>query len=70
MEIKNALHDIFAFKSNSPQIKHIDKKNTKRKKKIQSARGPQIKQWRSPNIFGILCYQNGAHLAKYQLEWA
>jgi hypothetical protein len=35
MEIKKALHDIFAFKSNSPQIKHIDKKKYKTKKKFK-----------------------------------
>jgi hypothetical protein len=33
MEIKKALHNIFAFNNNSPQIKHIAEKNTKRKEK-------------------------------------
>jgi hypothetical protein len=54
MEIKKALHDIFAFNSNSPQIENIakNKYKTQRKKINQSAR-PQIKQRRSLNIFGI-----------------
>jgi hypothetical protein len=45
----------FAFNNNRPQIEHITKTNTKcKEKKIsQSARGPQINQQRSPNIFGI-----------------
>jgi len=34
MEIKKkTLHDIFAFNSNNPQIKHIAKTNTSTKKK-------------------------------------
>jgi hypothetical protein len=36
MEVKKkTLHDIFAFNSNSPQIEHITKKNTRTKKKIK-----------------------------------
>jgi hypothetical protein len=37
-----------------------------RKKISQSARGPQINQQRSPNIFGIFWYRKGVCLAKYQ----
>jgi predicted negative regulator of RcsB-dependent stress response len=50
---KKTLQRRFAFSNNSPQIEHIAKKiqNTKEKKK--HARGPQINQRRSPNIFDI-----------------
>jgi recombinational DNA repair protein RecT len=45
----------FVFNNNRPQIEHITKKKIQnaKKKLSQSARGPQINQQRSPNIFGI-----------------
>jgi hypothetical protein len=57
MEVKKKiLHDKFAFNNNRPQIEHITKKkiqNVKKKNINQNARGPQINQQRSPNIFEI-----------------
>jgi hypothetical protein len=63
-KLKKTLHDRFAFNNNRPQIEHITK--CKEKNINQSARGPQINQQRSPNIFGIFLYQKRIRLAKYQ----
>jgi hypothetical protein len=53
LDKKKTLQNIFAFSSNSSQIEHIEKKNTKHKGKKKHARSPQINQRRSPNIFKI-----------------
>jgi len=70
MKLKKILHDIFAFNSNSPQIKHIYK-NTNTKKKIkQSARGPQINQ-RRPQIFlDFSVIEKVFVWSNIKLEWA
>jgi hypothetical protein len=66
---KKTLYVRFAFNSNSPQIEHIAKKNTKRnKKKIQSGRGPKINQQRSQIIFEFLLISKRARLAKYHTK--